>query len=243
MLRTMAAQTEFLGKSNFFPLCSASSGHKAARTGRAELSVLALAAVPAACICWKNRDAPPIPAGREDAGNSMATFQALAAQRGSNPGFSGGRKGEQERVLCVLGWGKEGGEAVPAGAASWGSAGGLELLENGTMVPSWMRCPSLGGLWPHPGRTVPGLCWFNTIRGRLPKPRAAPLPSVLCGSPGVFTHPGFPQLCSWLRDGWRSCVLLSLLMTAPPTASKRGECPHFPALFHPAQLSAVCCRA
>lgn len=64
----------------FFPLCSASSGHKAAGTGRAGLSVLAQAALPAARTRWKNRDAPPSPAGTGDAGNSAATFGALAAR-------------------------------------------------------------------------------------------------------------------------------------------------------------------
>lgn len=42
--------------------------------------MLAHAAVPAACIWWKNHDASPIPPGKEDAVNSMAKFQALTVQ-------------------------------------------------------------------------------------------------------------------------------------------------------------------
>lgn len=63
--------------------CSASSGHEEASTGRAEFAiivVLAHAVVPAACIWWKNHGVSPIPTGKEDAGNSMAKFQALTVQ-------------------------------------------------------------------------------------------------------------------------------------------------------------------
>lgn len=42
--------------------------------------MLAHAAVPAACIWWKNHTAAPIPPGKEDAVNSMAKFQALTVQ-------------------------------------------------------------------------------------------------------------------------------------------------------------------
>lgn len=88
--------------------------------------MLAQAAVPAACICWKNRDASPIPPGKEDAVNSMATFQALAAQREAIQAFlvSGRRAGTR---FMRPGGGKEGGKAVPAGAAGSGRGGGLAL--------------------------------------------------------------------------------------------------------------------
>lgn len=71
--------------------------------------MLAQAAVPAACICWKNRDASPIPPGKEDAVNSMATFQALAAQREAIQAFlvSGRRAGTRFMLPGVGGRGRQ----------------------------------------------------------------------------------------------------------------------------------------
>lgn len=133
-------KSEFLGKSSFFP-----SVHKAARTGRAGLAQAAVLA--ARTRWWKNRDESPTPAGSEDAVNSVATVQALAAR--------------WEAIQAFLVSGRRAGTRFmrPEGGKREAKLSRLELLAPG-QAGVWLALKvAQGGTMSPPGSVLTALCF------------------------------------------------------------------------------------